>query len=135
MATFRDVVSSSDRAFGMNLKDAWRIQKIKSLKEGIMKISDRIGGMSCNKYYVIPKDYKKVQWSAFMEGNVLLSPLYWTGMAIVRYGMATYDVLSKNDITLFSSNITLASIWMGSAVAMMYYQSQKLAKKLKNKQE
>ena len=135
MATFRDVVKSSDRAFGMNLKDAWKMQKLKSIKEGLMKIRNKVAGFDSSKYYVVPKDYQKVQWRAFVSGNVITSSFYWTGMATVRYCMSAYDLLKKHqDLNAFGSNLAIASIFIGFAVAALCYQSRKLVKKLEKEQ-
>jgi hypothetical protein len=136
MATFKDVVGSSERAFGMNLKQAWKMQKMKSLKEGMMKIRDKAMGINSGKYYVIPKDYQKVQWRAFISGNVVASSFYWTTMATIRYCMSAYDLLKKHpDFNALSSNLAIASVFMGLAVAAHCYQSRKLVKELRKQQE
>jgi len=135
MATFKDVVRSSDRAFGMNLKDAWKMQRMKSLKEGIMRIRDKAMEINSGRYYVVPKEYKKVQWRAFFSGNIVTSSFYWTLMATTRYGFATYALLGKHNLEKFSSDLATASIFIGFAAIAHYFQSRKLVKKLKKEQE
>ena len=135
MATFKDVVKSSDRAFGMNLKQAWKIQRMKSFKESLMKARNKVVEFDSGKYYVVPKDYQKVQWRAFFSGNVVTSSFYWTLMATTRYSFATYALLGKHDLEKFSSDLATASIFIGFAVIAHCFQSRKLVKKLEKEQE
>jgi len=135
MATFKDVVRSSDRAFGMNLKQAWKIQRIKSFKESLMKARNKVAGFDSGRYYLVSKDYAKVQWRALFSGNVITSSFYWTGMATARYCFATYALFGKHDLEKFSSDLATASIFIGFAAIAQCFQSRKLVKKLKKEQE
>jgi hypothetical protein len=66
---------------------------MKLLQEKIMKAEGSMREIVFDKYYLVPKDYTKVQWDAFMRGSdgkgflrgFIGSPMWWTLLAASNY--------------------------------------------------
>jgi len=122
MKSFKEVVSTSNQAFGVKIAGASNKVRIKELKEDILRIGGKANEIMCKKYYAVPKEYEKVQWKAFFGGWMLSCPMYWTIMSVPQYWAGIASAISgKCNMGAW----IMGNIWLSLATIFLLQKSKK----------